>query len=63
MTDLLTVEDVMNRYKLADKHTAGRYIHEAHGFKVGKRLFVRVTDLAEWERRKNIYVLRRAKWK
>jgi hypothetical protein len=55
MQALLTTEDVMARYKLEDVHTAARYMHEAHGFKVGKRLFVRETDMNEWERKRMIY--------
>ena len=55
MQSLLTTEDVMERYKLEDEHTAARYMHEAHGFKVGKRLFVSETDMNEWERKRKIY--------
>lgn len=55
MTDLLTVEDIMARYRMADDDTARRHMRKLPCIKIGKRLFVRADDVAEWERKNTIY--------
>ena len=49
--DLLTVAEVMARYRLRDRRAARRIIDAAGGFRMGAGLFVRVSDLRELEDR------------
>jgi hypothetical protein len=50
-SDLLTVADVMARYRLRDRRAARRVMDAAGGFKIGAGLFVRLSDLFELEER------------
>jgi hypothetical protein len=50
-SDLLTVADVMARYRLRDRRAARRVMDAAGGFKIGAGLFVRLSDLLELEER------------
>jgi hypothetical protein len=48
---LLTVADVMARYRLHDRRTARRLMDAAGGFRMGANLFVRLEDLLAHEER------------
>lgn len=65
MADLLTTEQIAERYHLASTDAAADWMNrKLPCFKVGKRLFVWADDVIEWERKNKVYpVLRRAKWK
>lgn len=49
--ELLTVADVMARYRLADRRSARRVMDEAGSFRIGAGLFVSVDDLLAHEAR------------
>ena len=48
-SDLLTVAEVMARYRLRDRRAARRVMDAAGAFKIGAGLFVRLTDLLDFE--------------
>ena len=48
MPDILTTADIIQRYG-CERHTAARIINSLPRFRVGKRLFVKMADLLNWE--------------
>lgn len=48
MPDILSVQDLMMRYG-CERHTAAKIIKGLPKFRVGKRLFVKMVDLLNWE--------------
>jgi hypothetical protein len=50
-SDLLTVAEVMARYRQRDRRAARRVMDAAGGFKIGAGLFVRLSDLLDFEDR------------
>jgi hypothetical protein len=50
-SDLLTVAEVMERYRLRDRRAARRVMDAADGFRIGAGLFVRRRDLLDFEDR------------
>lgn len=54
MKDLLTTEDIMERYKL-QRQAAAILMHKMPLLKIGKRLYVSASDLEAWERSKTVY--------
>jgi hypothetical protein len=51
LAPLLTVADVMARYRLHDRRAARRLMDAAGGFRMGANLFVRLEDLLALEER------------
>ena len=49
--DVLTVTDVMARYRLRDRRAARRVMDSAGAFRIGAGLFVRFADLLAFEER------------
>lgn len=54
MQDLLTLDDIMVRYKL-QRHAAANLMHKMPVTKIGRRLFVTVRDLEKWEQEQTQY--------
>lgn len=54
MPELLTTEDVAERYKL-ERHAAADLMKKLPYMTVGRRIFVRRSDLIEWEKRRTVY--------
>jgi len=52
--ELLTVSEVMERYRLRDRRAARRIMDAAGAFKVGASLFVRRADLLDLEDRQRL---------
>ena len=48
MPDILTTADVMLRYG-CERHTAASIMHKLPVFRVGKKMFVKMRDLLNWE--------------
>jgi len=63
LPELLSTEKITDRYKMASTEEAAKWMHnKLPCIKIGKRLFVRADDVAEWERKNTIYpVIRVAK--
>ena len=51
-SELLTIAEVMARYRLRDRRAARRVMDAAGAFKIGAGLFVRLADLLELEERR-----------
>lgn len=60
MTELITVEDFAARYQ-CERHYAAKLMKKSLPvIRVGKRMFVKATDLMEWERKRTDYPVREA---
>ena len=58
MPELMTTEDVAERYKM-ERHAAADYMKKLPYFTVGRRIFVRRNDLIEWEKNRTLYPVQR----
>lgn len=56
--NILTVADVMERYKCS-RQTAAKIMNRLPSFKVGNRLFVREVDLGDYEEKRTAYPVSR----
>lgn len=54
LDQLLTVEDVADRYKI-ERHTAARMMKQMQYLPIGRRIFVKESDLAAYERDHKVY--------
>ena len=62
MPELMTTEDVAERYKM-ERHAAADYMKKLPYFTVGRRIFVRRSDLIEWEKSRIVYPVQRRRGK
>ena len=62
MSELLTTEDIAARYRM-ERHAAADYMKKLPYFQVGRRIFVRRSDLIEWEKNRTIYPVQRRRGK
>lgn len=60
MPELMTTEDVAERYRL-ERHAAASLMMRLPYIKVGRRIFVRRSDLIDWEKNRTIYPAQRRK--
>ncbi len=49
LDQLLTVDEVVSRYRLRDRRTARALMHEIGAIRIGRRLFVQSADVARYE--------------
>ena len=60
MQDIFSVDDVKRRYG-CERHLAADIIRKLPSFKVGRRLFVKASDLSDWENSRIEYPVQPAK--